>query len=176
MTNHAAHKTEPITAEEFITHQINLRHDGGILCPAVTADTFAAYPVTFGYHVKTSLGSLGYHTGEDHACPIGSRAVAVTYGEVIYTAEGGGSYGADYGNIMVVRSLSGFDQLYCHLSKFVLKVNDAVKPGVTLALTGESGHVTGPHLHYEVRPKGGHFGSDIRPLYAKQRGHRIGSI
>lgn len=169
-------KQIPMTPARFIRHQTRLRRHGGILCPAVS-DSFAAYPVTFGYHAKDPYGSLGYHTGEDHACPTGSHAVAVSHGKVVYTATGGGSYGAPYGNILVVRTETGwYDELYCHLSRFKAKVGDKVVPGQILAATGATGNVTGPHLHFEVRPAGGHFGSDIRPLYAKQRGHRPGTL
>lgn len=169
-------KNPPMTAKRFIAHQIDARHAGGILVPAVSRD-FAGYPVTFGYRVKDPFGSLGYHTGEDHACPDHSYAVATSYGKVVYRAFGGGTYGAPYGNILVVRSETNwFDEMYCHLSAFHAEVGDKVVPGQILAYTGHTGNVTGPHLHYEVRPAGGHFGSDINPLYGKQKGHHPGTL
>lgn len=162
-----------MTPAVFIQQRIRDRRRGRILSPVVTARTFNPIRVTTPYHELGPLWSLGYHTGEDHPAPIGSLAVATTWGRVVVAGANGQGYGADYGNIVVVRTASGwFDAMFCHLSQIHVRVGDSVVPGKIVGLTGESGHVTAPHLHFEVRPAGGRFGSDVRPINVKQKGHR----
>jgi len=57
----------------------------------------------------------------------------------------------------------------------LVKAGDKITPGMTVGLTGATGHVTGPHSHFEARPAGGRYGSDVHPYlvkhnrYAKKR-------
>jgi murein DD-endopeptidase MepM/ murein hydrolase activator NlpD len=150
------------------------RKHGRILCPALDAHTYKPFRVTTPYRKQGSLWSLGYHTGEDHACPIGSLAVATSWGHVVTAGPRGAGYGADFGTIVVVRTRSGlFDYMFCHLSVIKVKVGQKVKPGQVVGLTGATGHVEGAHLHFEARPAGGRFGSDIRTINVKQKGHKL---
>lgn len=160
------------TREQFIRQQIQDRRGGGVLCPAVSpAPDFAPFHVGTPYRETGKLWSLGYHTGEDHPCPVGSLAVATAWGTIVAAGDNGAGYGADYGTVVVVRSRSGWDAMFCHLSKIEVRLGEKVVPGQVVGLTGESGHVSGPHLHFEVRPAGGRFGSDVRPINVKQKGH-----
>jgi murein DD-endopeptidase MepM/ murein hydrolase activator NlpD len=161
-----------MTPQDFIRQQIRDRRRGGVLCPAVAPETYTPYHVSTPYHKEGDLWSLGYHTGEDHPCPIGSLAVATSWGTVVAAGENGAGYGADYGNIVVVRTRSGlFDAMFCHLSSISVHVGQDVVPGQIVGHTGDTGHTFGPHLHFEVRPAGGRFGSDVRPINVKQKGH-----
>lgn len=129
--------------------------------------------------------SLGRHTGEDHAAPIGCHACATTWGRVVciarwsspgVIAEHAGStvrqWGDSYGTHVVIRSRDGrWDYALCHLSEVLVNVGDQVRPGMTVGRTGNTGGDGdfGPHLHLEARPAGGRFGSDVHPLTVKRK-------
>jgi murein DD-endopeptidase MepM/ murein hydrolase activator NlpD len=160
---------------ERYTHDRRL---GKVLNPAVAAhvidgaSTLDTYRVTTDYGIPGDMWQAGHHTGEDHACPVGSLAVAVSWGHVIAAGPAGAGYGAAYGNIVVIRTRSGrFDYMLCHLSHIMVTVGASVEPGEVVGLTGATGNVTGPHLHFEARPAGGRYGSDVRPVLVKQKGH-----
>lgn len=159
--------------KSLIKSQIAARKAGKVVCPALHPDTLEPYLVTTAYHVEGDGWSLGYHTGEDHACPVGSLAIAPSWGTVIATGPNT-LYGADFGNIVVVRKRDQkYDYMLCHLSQVLVEDGDKVKPGTVVGLTGHSGHVLPPgvdgaHLHFETRPAGGTFGHDVSPMFAKQ--------
>jgi murein DD-endopeptidase MepM/ murein hydrolase activator NlpD len=56
-----------------------------------------------------------------------------------------------FGNYIVVRHNNGLETVYGHLSKLLVVVNQPVKAGEAIGLGGNTGHSTGPHLHYEIR-------------------------
>lgn len=146
---------------------------GRILCPVVDA-LRRPLTVTLEYHISNEAAgqdwAAGYHTGEDHACPDGSLALAVTYGEVVEAGDASGSWGPSYGTFVLIRTGDGaYDYGLCHLSSAAVKVGDKVVPGQIVGRTGHSGNVTGPHLHFEARTAGGRYGDDVRPLLVKQR-------
>lgn len=128
-------------------------------------------PVTTHYGKLGSLWALGYHTGEDYACPVGSEAVAVSWGRVIWVGERGGWSAPPapgrpwaYGLHVIIRTGNRrYDYAYCHLSRADVKVGDRVRPGMVIGLTGMTGNTTGAHLHFEARTAGGRYGSDVAP-------------
>lgn len=128
--------------------------------PAPAVPLGRALPVTTRYRVRGSSWALGYHTGEDYAAPVGSLAVSPAWGKVI--AVGSTSWGAAYGTMVVVRS-GRFDYAFCHLSTTRVSVGQRVRPGTVVGLVGLTGNTTGPHLHFEARPAGGHYGTDVHP-------------
>ncbi len=67
--------------------------------------------------------------------------------------------GKAYGNYVVIRHFNGLETVYAHLSKTLVKVNQIVRAGEIIALGGNTGRSTGPHLHYEVR----YLGQPIPP-------------
>lgn len=62
-----------------------------------------------------------------------------------------------YGNIVVVRHYEGFETVYAHGAKNLVRVNDVVEPGDPLALAGRTGRATTEHLHFELRAGDGHI-------------------
>lgn len=90
---------------------------------------------------------LGYHTGNDYACPDGSRVTATSRGVVDRA-----SYSpADYGYYVRVRNTDGVTMWYAHLSRIGVRVGQAVEAGAFIGLSGNSGNSSGPHTHYEER-------------------------
>ena len=61
---------------------------------------------------------------------------------------------AAYGNCVQIRHLNGLTTLYSHNSKNLVKAGDMVKAGQVIALTGQTGRATTPHLHFETRING----------------------
>lgn len=135
--------------------------------PSRTVPQGKALPVTTPYRTPGRLWALGYHTGEDYAAPVGSLAVAVTWGKVI--AVGQTSWGSAYGTMVVIRKNGRrYDYAYCHLSSVAVKVGDRVRPGTIVGRTGITGNTTGAHLHFEARISGGHYGSDVHPALVRR--------
>ena len=69
------------------------------------------------------------------------------------------------GRCVYVSHGAGFTTFYCHLSEISVKAGDEVKAGQTLGLSGKSGRVTGPHLHFSTAWRGIFF--DPEPLLAE---------
>lgn len=178
------------TPKEWIDKQCRRRLRGKVIPPCVRPflaklplpPVWRALPVTTPYGATGNPAwSLGRHTGEDHAAPIGAHACATSWGEVVCVAhwspgdviEDAGKvrhWGESYGTHVVIRTGDGrFDYALCHLSQTTVKPGDRVKPGQTVGRTGATGAATGPHLHFEARPAGGRFGSDIHPLNVKRK-------
>jgi murein DD-endopeptidase MepM/ murein hydrolase activator NlpD len=64
-------------------------------------------------------------------------------------------YENGYGNMVSIRYWDGTVSVYAHLSQILTSVGAAVTPGQLVALSGNTGHSTGPHLHLEIHPNGG---------------------
>jgi murein DD-endopeptidase MepM/ murein hydrolase activator NlpD len=107
------------------------------------------YSSNYGYRVDPITGRSTFHTGVDLIAPPGTPVVAAAGGVVSTVA-----YVAEYGNIVDVDHDNGLTTRYAHLSKSVVRVGDVVMKGQKIALVGNTGRTTGPHLHFEVREKG----------------------
>ncbi|MER6534268.1 M23 family metallopeptidase [Streptomyces sp. 900105755] len=122
-----------------------------------------------GYHVAGSMWSSGYHTGVDFVVPTGTPVKAVGTGTVV-TAGWGGAYG----NQVVIRLADGYYAQYGHLSALSVSVGQTVTAGQQVGLSGATGNVTGPHLHFEIRTTPD-YGSDVNPVaYLRSKGVTVG--
>ncbi|MFZ3474010.1 M23 family metallopeptidase [Streptomyces sp. 4.24] len=120
------------------------------------------------YKVAGSMWSSGYHTGVDFSASTGSTVKAVGAGTVVSAGWGGA-----YGNEVVIRHADGKYSQYAHLSQLNVSSGQSVSAGQTVGLSGATGNVTGPHLHFEIRT-GPSYGSDIDPLaYLRSKGVSI---
>ena len=107
------------------------------------------YSSNYGYRIDPITGRSTFHTGVDLIAPPGTPVLAAAGGVVSTVA-----YVAEYGNIVDVDHDNGLTSRYAHLSKSVVRVGDVVMKGQKIALVGNTGRTTGPHLHFEVREKG----------------------
>lgn len=85
------------------------------------------------------------HKGVDWACPIGTAVKASCSGTVV---QAGWSNG--YGYCITLRHPDGFQTRYGHLKKTLVTVGQKVEQGEKIALSGNTGRSTGPHVHFEI--------------------------
>lgn len=110
-----------------------------------------AWPVPNFYKVSSHFGPRGrkHHDGIDIPAPRGTPIVAVDDGLVIYSDNGI----RGYGNMIVVAHGDDMFTVYAHNQKNKVDKGDKVKKGEVIALLGNTGRSTGPHLHFEIRLK-----------------------
>lgn len=87
------------------------------------------------------------HNGVDFGLPEGEKVLAASSGKVIFAEEKG-----EFGQCVILEHKWG-SSLYAHLSKVKVKSGKKVKRGQILGLSGSSGFVNGPHLHFGIKPK-----------------------
>lgn len=86
-----------------------------------------------------------WHKGIDYACPVGTSIMASSSGTV---SAAGWSNG--YGYCVRIRHPDGRETRYGHLSKVLVHAGQQVKQGEKIALSGNTGRSTGPHVHFEI--------------------------
>jgi murein DD-endopeptidase MepM/ murein hydrolase activator NlpD len=122
-----------------------------------------------GYKVAGSMWSSGYHTGVDFVVPTGTSLKAVGAGTVVSAGWGGA-----YGNQVVIKLADGYYAQYGHLSQLSVSAGQTVTEGQQIGLSGATGNVTGPHLHFEIRTTPD-YGSDVDPVaYLRSKGVAVG--
>jgi murein DD-endopeptidase MepM/ murein hydrolase activator NlpD len=97
---------------------------------------------------RLTQGLHGYNS-VDFGAPVGTPVLASASGKVIVAKPQG--YNGGYGHYVVIEHDNGTQTLYAHLSSVSVTVGDEVTKGEKIALSGNTGRSTGPHLHFEVR-------------------------
>lgn len=103
----------------------------------------------FGIRISPFLGKKTFHTGVDIAWYEGTPVVAAANGTVIQV-----KYKSGYGNTVMIRHKYGYQTLYAHNNRIIVKEGQKVERGQRIALLGKTGRTTGPHVHFEVRVHG----------------------
>ncbi len=101
-----------------------------------------------GYGARSLFGR-SFHYGEDWATPTGTTVIASSGGVV--TKAG---WGSGYGYVVYISHPNGVETRYAHNSKVLVSVGDTVAQGDPIALSGNTGDSTGPHVHFEIRING----------------------
>lgn len=99
----------------------------------------------FGRRNAPTRGASSYHKGVDWATPTGTAVVASSGGKV---AKAGWASG--YGYVVYINHIDGRQTRYGHLSKVLVSAGQTVSQGQKIALSGNTGVSTGPHLHFEI--------------------------
>lgn len=103
--------------------------------------------VTSGFGYRSSPGGIGStnHKGVDIAVPEGTDVAAADGGTITKI-----DYNGSRGCYVEITHGNGRKTRYQHLSGYYVQKGDVVKKGQTIAASGNTGHSTGPHLHFEV--------------------------
>lgn len=91
------------------------------------------------------------HRAIDYAAPAGTPVVAIGHGRVTFTGWQGG-----YGNLVEVRHPNGYTTRYAHFTRIAsgIRRGRQVNQGQVVGYVGQTGHATGPHLHFEMLRRG----------------------
>ncbi|MDR0890528.1 MAG: M23 family metallopeptidase [Endomicrobium sp.] len=91
------------------------------------------------------------HLGIDYAAPLGTPVSAIGNGIILRLSTHG-----DFGNLIVIKHLNGYETYYGHLLKFEngLKKGDKVNQGQIIGYVGMTGLATGPHLDFRIKKNG----------------------
>ncbi|MFJ8538249.1 LysM peptidoglycan-binding domain-containing M23 family metallopeptidase [Streptomyces sp. NPDC093591] len=155
--------TESSAAKKTTTAAQNAGTATGFSAPVASA------AVSTAYKVAGSMWSSGYHTGVDFVTPTGTALKAVGAGTVVSAGWGGA-----YGNQVVIQLADGYYAQYAHLSSLSVSAGQSVTAGQQIGLSGATGNVTGPHLHFEIRTTPD-YGSDVDPVaYLRSKGVPVG--
>ena len=105
-----------------------------------------------GYVTRGSADSTDYsgpHPGLDVAVPVGTPIRAAGGGTVVEVGDD-----AKYGKFVRLEHRDGYETLYAHASQILVKHGEKIPSGRAIALSGNTGQSTAPHLHFEVRQGG----------------------
>ncbi|MGW2258869.1 M23 family metallopeptidase [Streptomyces sp. NPDC001780] len=120
------------------------------------------------YALSASFGRGGNmwahkHSGQDFAVPVGTPVHAAHQGTVVKAGPNGAGDGPAYGNAIVIKHKDGTYSQYAHLSQIDVSVGQQVKTDQKIALSGNTGNSSGPHLHFEIRTTP-NYGSAVDPV------------
>ena len=119
-------------------------------CSPVGANWRSIVTSEFGGRVDPITGRWDNgHTGMDLAVPTGTPIRAALGGRVTMSR-----YNGSYGNCVMIDHGNGLLTLYGHNSRLLAREGQTVQTGDVVSLSGATGRVTGPHLHFEVRVNG----------------------
>ena len=104
---------------------------------------------SYGRRNAPTAGASTNHQGTDWATPVGTAVVASSGGTV--TRAG---WASGYGYVVYIQHEGGRETRYAHLSRVLVSVGEQVEQGERIALSGNTGRSTGPHLHFEIRING----------------------
>ena len=110
----------------------------------------------FGDRIHPITGLKSFHKGQDVPMPIGTKIIAPISGTVAHFEDPvTETKKTGYGHFIILSATteqgSKIQLWFAHLSKILIKDNEKVLQNQEIALSGQSGGVTGPHLHFEVR-------------------------
>lgn len=120
--------------------------------PLAVSGTITSY---FGYRKSPTPGASSYHKGIDIAVPVGTSVLAAKGGKVVTAA-----YSSSAGNYIAIYHGDGIYSYYMHCSSLSVRQGASVSKGQQVALSGNTGVSTGPHLHFAIYANGAY----VNPL------------
>lgn len=111
-----------------------------------------------GYGVAGRYWSSGYHTGLDFRASSGTAVYSIGDGIVCDTG-----YNSAYGNFVEIYHGNNIYSFYAHASRVQVSSGQRVSKGQQIMLSGATGNVTGPHLHFEIRTPGSRYANCVNP-------------
>jgi|GEM_PF-3950727 len=116
----------------------------------------------YGWRTHPIYGDKRFHKGVDIPLPVGTNIRSMQEGKVTVAAFNAGGYGY----YIVIENAEGMKSLYAHCYSLLVKVGQTVQAGDLIALSGNTGSSTGPHLHLETHING----ATVNPLNYVQNG------
>jgi murein DD-endopeptidase MepM/ murein hydrolase activator NlpD len=119
---------------------------------------FLRSPLVFGGRISSRfsrarmhpiLKRVRPHLGIDYAAPTGSPVQAIGSGRVLFAGRKGGE-----GNMVHVRHSNGYESMYLHLSRLLVRAGQHVDQGQRIGLVGSTGLSTAPHLDFRITQNG----------------------
>ena len=139
----APNTAAPNTAAPKLTKLSGIEQSGHQFSLPVTGFAITS---SFGNRIHPLFGNVRFHKGIDLGTPTGTPIRAARDGRVVSAG-----WGQGYGNRIIIDHGNGYETLYAHLDRLVVKVGDRVTKEAVIGLSGSTGYVTGPHLHFEIR-------------------------
>lgn len=141
--------TREVRAPERETRPTDLARTVSYTQPAAPEpERMFEWPVKGAILGRFGTGDLGKRNdGVNIAAPVGTPVRAAADGEVVYR----GSEVEGYGNLLLIRHDDGFVTAYAHNDAMLVKKGQKVNKGQMIAKVGQSGDVTEPQLHFEIR-------------------------
>ncbi|MDX8336773.1 MULTISPECIES: peptidoglycan DD-metalloendopeptidase family protein [Cetobacterium] len=104
---------------------------------------------TFGSRKHPVLKKVLNHAGVDLKAKTGTRVSSAREGVVSFAGRASG-----YGKLIIIKHADGYETRYAHLSRIDVKKGQKISQNQMIALSGATGRVSGPHLHFEIRKNG----------------------
>ena len=140
---------EPLnTAEQALVSRIN-RFISVLQFLPIGTPVQGSLTSGFGHRRSPFSHRASFHYGVDISLKVGSQIRATGAGKVVKVARD-----STYGLMVDVQHAPDLITRYAHLSNVMVREGQQIKRGVVIALSGNTGRSTGPHLHYEVRHNG----------------------
>ena len=141
---------EPKVLEKAVPTFQNQGTPGKWLKPAKGALTSS-----FGYRTAPKPGASSNHQGIDIGAAINSPVIATAQGKVIFTGwQDWNNPSKGYGQYIKIDHGNGLVSLYAHLNERLVSNGQTVSAGAQIGRVGNTGNITGPHLHFEIRKNG----------------------
>ena len=136
-----------IVKEEVIMEAVPKIVERGTIVPPTYVKPISGGRLSsrFGRRSAPTAGASTYHKGVDWATPVGTPVYASSGGTV---AKAG--WGSGYGYVVYINHPDGRQTRYAHLSKVLVSPGQTVSQGDKIALSGNTGVSSGPHVHFEI--------------------------
>jgi len=136
-------KTESAAEEVFL--EIQIQEDAVSVFRSFAPPLQGIVTSAYGYRQDPFSGNVSFHKGVDIAVPEGTEVAAAENGTVKRAA-----YNGIGGNFIIVSHENGTESYYGHLQTRIVSEGDLVAKGDIIGLSGKTGRVTGPHLHFQL--------------------------
>lgn len=146
-----------IIKEEVIMEAVPKIVERGTIVPPTYVKPISGGRQTSGFGKRNAptAGASTYHKGVDWATPVGTPVYASSGGTVVKAG-----WGSGYGYVVYINHPDGRQTRYAHLSRVLVSVGQTVSQGDKIALSGNTGVSSGPHVHFEILING----SQVNPL------------
>ncbi|MGN0430686.1 MAG: peptidoglycan DD-metalloendopeptidase family protein [Acetatifactor sp.] len=143
--------SKTILKEEIVKEAVPMIIERGTKTPPTYIKPITGGRITSGYGSRKApvAGATTNHRAIDWYVPTGTAVFASCGGSVSFAGWMG-----SYGNVIFINHEDGRQTRYAHLSKILVKKGDYVKQGQKIGLSGATGNVSGPHLHFEMKIDG----------------------